>query len=232
MKILIVDDELHCREIIKTYIESSFPDVYEIFEANSVNTALSKIESANPDIVFLDIQLGNQSGFDILNELDNHFFKLVFTTAFDKYAVRAFNYAAIHYLLKPISREDIVDAIGRINKASNQGEEKLSEEGFYLKTSDKSYQVYFSKLTHIVADGSYSTIYRFGQSKIFSSKKLSHFEPQLNSQFYRVHHSVVVNINFIEYIDENKNCLYLVNGVELPVSRRKKKGLLELLNRI
>ncbi|MEZ5022418.1 MAG: response regulator transcription factor [Chitinophagales bacterium] len=231
MKILVVDDEMHCREIVKIYLEESYPNVHEIHEANSVSSALSKIESVNPDVVFLDIQLGNQSGFDILNELENRFFQLVFTTAFDEYAVKAFNYAAMHYLLKPISREDIEDAMKRIAKKYDKEDELTNEQGFYLKTIDTSYQIHFAKLTHIVADGSYSSVYRLGEPKIFSSKKLSQIEPQLNDQFYRVHHSVIVNINFIESISDKKNCIYLINGMELPVSRRKKKGLVELLNK-
>lgn len=231
MKAIIIDDEIHCREVVESYIEEYCPEINFYDQADSVEAGLEKIRLHNPDLVFLDIQLHNRDSFELLDQLDEIKFKIIFITAFDNYAVRAFQYAALHYLLKPIDPDSFVKAYERCKEVvvAEQSEAINKAKGFYLKTTNQTHNIVFDEVTHIEADGSYSTIYNIDGSDIFASKKIGEIQTILPTHFYRVHNSIIVNLHYVRTINEKTNMVCLSNGIELPISRRRKKEFKHVL---
>lgn len=231
MKVLIIDDELPCREVLDNFLKEYCSEIAEVAEASSVDTGLEQIEKFKPDLVFLDIRLNDRTCFDLLNRLGEVNFQIIFTTAYDNYALKAFEYSALHYLLKPVLPSDFKDAIGRFQKQElvYQKEKIEKARGFYIKTVNNSYSLVYDEIAYIEADGSYSTIYSVSGEDIFTSKKLSDYKDLLNEDFFRIHNSIIVNMNFVRQIDERNNTVILSNGKELPVSRRKKTNFKQAL---
>ncbi|MFT5819394.1 MAG: two-component system LytT family response regulator [Crocinitomix sp.] len=226
MRALIIDDEVHCREVIQSFVQDYCPLIESVEEADSVKSGLSKIKSFKPDLVFLDIQLKNETCFELLDQLDQINFQIIFTTAYDNYAVKAFEYAALHYLLKPLTPKPFTLAVNRCIPNKFQSITKAIEKakGFYLETTYNAFNIRFEEITYIEADGSYSTIHQLNDDDIFTSKKLSEYKTLLDENFYRIHHSFIVNMKFVSKIDKKNNSVILTNGIELAISRRKKSA--------
>lgn len=224
MKVLVVDDEIHCRNVVVKMITAHCPEIAAISEASSVKDALEKIKSEQPDIVFLDIQLNDLTGFDLLKQIDEINFQLVFITAYDNFAIKAFEFSAVHYLLKPVAPSDIIEAVKRcVNQELNYKKEVLDKTmGFYLKTHENCYDIIFDQIKYIEADGSYSTIYNEKGQQIFTSKKLADYKELLTADFYRVHNSLIVNMSFVDKIDRKGMQVILTDETKLPISRRRK----------
>lgn len=231
MKALIVDDEKHCRQVIKSYIQDDEVAIKEIQEANSVTSALRLIETYAPDLVFLDIQLGNRTSFEILEALEEIDFQIIFTTAYDEYALEAFKYSAVHYLLKPIDKKELFEAIGRVEQKelqySSQQLEKVK--GLFLRQENKAFNVPYQEIVSLVADGSYSKIYKKEGDSIFTSKNLGEYEKILPEEFFRIHKSTIVNLKEVESLDLKNNSVQMKNGSQYDFSRRKKSSLKEAL---
>lgn len=224
MKIVLIDDERHCRVLLKSYLAEIGINPEDIYEAKDVNSGVEIIESVHPDILFLDIQLGQSTGFDLLEKLSNKKFQLIFTTAYNEYALKAFKYSALHYLLKPLDIEDIKESLERAKKAQLRfSKDKVDKARFlYLKTEERAFNIDMDKILCLEADGSYSKIYLADEKTIFSSKNLGEFEKNLTDQFFRVHKSVIVNLAMIDSVDFRNNLVKLKGNKSVPISRRKK----------
>ena len=185
MKVLVIDDEVHCRNVVVKMLTAHCPEITSISEANSVQGALQKLKSEQPDIIFLDIQLNDLTGFDLLNQVQKINFQIVFITAYDNFAIKAFEYAAVHYLLKPVAPSDIIEALKRCANQELLYKKELIEKtsGFYLRTHENSYDVIFEQIKYIKADGSYSTIFNDNGQNIFTSKKLADYSGLFASCF-------------------------------------------------
>jgi two-component system LytT family response regulator len=231
MKALIIEDELNCREVLLTLLERHAPAIKEYQLADSVDEGLAQIEAFQPDIVFLDIQLGDRICFDILDQLEEINFQIVFTTAYDHYAVKAFEYSAVHYLLKPIILTDLLEAVERcLNNQQNIAPETIDNvKSFYLRTSLKDYHITHDEIAYIKADGSYSTVHTNEGKNIFTSKKLADYSKSLTDDFYRIHHSIIVNLKWVSHLNKPGNFVVLTNGSELPISRRKKSDFKKIM---
>lgn len=231
MKALVIDDEVHCRNVVRKMVEIHCPEIKELHEADSVDTGLEKIRTVKPDLVFLDIQLNDLTSFDLLNQLEEINFQLIFTTAYDNYAVKAFEYSALHYLLKPIAPSDLIEAVKRcLSKELTYDKELIDKtKGFYLRTHENSYDIIYDQIKYIQADGSYSTIYSADGKNIFTSKKLGDYNDLLSADFFRIHHSIIVNMNFVDRIDRKSMSVILKDETKLPLSRRRKKDFKEAL---
>ncbi len=224
MKALIIDSEKHCREVIIELISEYCPIIDKITEAKSVVTAIQKIKSFLPNVIFLDIQLGKQTCFDILNEFDEINAHIIFVTAYHEYAIKAFDYAAVHYILKPIEPKQLVKAIERCSELNFKN--KFNEaKCFYLKTIQQDYVIAYKDISYIKADGSYSTIYYHNGKEIYTSKKLGHYAAVLPDNFLRIHNSIIVNLNSIKELNTQQNTAILNTGESLPISRRRKTEL-------
>jgi two-component system LytT family response regulator len=245
IKAIIVDDEISAIKSLKWEIER-FCEGIEISDSfTDPNEAISAINYLKPDCVFLDIEMPEMDGFQLLKSLKYRDFDLIITTAYDNYAIKAFKESAIDYLLKPIDTDDLLKSVKKIKKnkeKNNLGSElKKALENLLPKTninkvslplSGKTVFVNADDIIYCKSDGNYSEIFLKEGQKEMLSKKLKEVEQLINNtNFFRVHNSYLVNINYIkEFIKSDGQYLVLEQGASIPVSRSKKSALLELLN--
>jgi two-component system LytT family response regulator len=245
MKILLVDNEKEIRELLKDMIRAIYPEPCSIEEADGVNNAFQKIQSFKPDLVFLDVEMGDGTGFDLMQQLPDPAFQLVFTTAHNQYAIQAFKYSAIDYLLKPVDITELETCIrkaaGHISKnnLSRQLEVLMQQlnssentgKQIVLKDSEASYFVKVADILYCEAEGSYTKFYFALDKPIVISKNLSTYEDLLGTHgFLRTHHSYLVNPRHIKMYDKTDGgTLILDSGHTVPVSHRKKDHILQLL---
>lgn len=244
LKSIIVDDEYSSIKSLKWEIEKF---CQEIEVCNFYTNPLDAIEGINllkPDCVFLDIEMPEMDGFQLLKHLKYRDFELVFTTAYDQYAIQAFKQNAVDYLLKPIDSDDLIVAVERIRekKAQNVIGEQLKKlmsqfqstksKKIPLSFSTKTLYVEIDEIIYCHSDGNYTEIHLTEDRKEIISKKIKDFEKLVDSpQFLRVHHSYLVNMEYLkEYIKSDGQYLVLKNGSNIPVSRNKKPDLLHYLN--
>jgi len=226
MRALIVDDELYCRKAIRSYLEEEFDEISLVEEAGSVNGAIKKVEDFDPDIVFLDVQLGTSTCFEILDALREIKFKIVFTTAYEDYALRAFDYPTVHYLVKPVEISEMEKAIARCLESSHSEPSDIkAAKGLFLKQIDQAFNIAFDEISHLEADGGYSKIFKIDGTSVFMSKNLGSYEKALPQSFVRVHNSYIINIEQVEKVDFKNKFIRLKSGLEVSFSRRK-AGLL------
>lgn len=239
---IIIDDIEDSRINLAADIEDYCPQVQLIGEADSVVTALKLIKSSSPQLVFLDIHLGDGTGFDILELLPQIDFKVIFTTSSDAFAIKAFKYSAIDYLLKPIDPEELSKAVeqaeGQYRLEHPQvellmqhlkNEERISK--IALSTLDKIHVVEIDNIVRCESSDNYTTFYFKDRSKLMVSKTLKTYEGILSgNDFYRVHQKHLVNKKYIkEYVKIDGGFLKLSDGASVPVSIRKRAEVVQLL---
>lgn len=244
MKILIIDNEKIVRELLRDMIDSIEPGRYTIEEATGVTTGLQKIKNYNPDIVFLDVEMDDGTGFDLIQKIQQPSFQLIFTTAHNQYAIQAFKCSAIDYLLKPVDFTELGNALTKAsanisgNTLSRQMEvlmqqltSKNNDKQIVLKDSEASYFVKVSDILYCEAGGSYTKFHFAAESPIVISKNLSTYEDLLHSYgFIRTHHSYLVNPSKIKMYDKTDGgTLVLISGHTVPISHRKKDYVMTLL---
>ena len=235
---IIVEDEIPARELLKTYL-SEYPSVELIGEYDNGFDGLKAINEAKPDAIFLDVQMPKLTGFEMLEVLEHHP-EVIFTTAYDQYAIRAFEQNAVDYLLKPFSRERFSEAIARLEsrlkKREKSGDEKSgiekikihlaeSEEKLHrvvIKKTGKIHVISTDDINYLEAQDDYVMIYT-DDGKYLKQQTMKYFENHLDKeQFVRVHRSYIANISCIERIEpyEKTNfILILKDGNKVPVSR-------------
>jgi two-component system LytT family response regulator len=212
LRAVIIDDERPAREVIANYLREYCPDVEIAGKASSVKTAYNLIRKTSPDMIFLDIQMSDGKGFDLLEMFDKIDFKIIFVTAFAEYAIRAFRFSAIDYLLKPIRIDELVDAVAKVRDAKDSGisseiitallgniRSGPGRQSTLIITSLKGFDVL--RVPDIImcqADGYCTNFHLTGQKKVVSSKNLKHFAGLLEEQgFMRVHHSYLINLDHV-----------------------------------
>jgi len=238
MKVLIVDDEKNACEILGRMIKRLWPDYEIIGFAYGVEEAKSKLEQESIDLLFLDIQMNDGTGFDLLDAIPQSSFKLIFTTAFDEYALKAFKYSAADYLLKPISIGDLKESVERILERSDHAVSPLlktaySEQDFSrinLPGLAQNTIVNINEIIYCKSDNNYTWFYLKDGNKVLSSKTLKTYETLLAEEnFFRIHQSYLINLDFIASIDKKNNVAVVFNAEQLPISVRKKSPLLQRL---
>lgn len=245
MRILIVDNEKEIRGLLKDMITAVSADVYIIDEAEGVATGLQKINSFKPDIVFLDVEMGDGTGFDLMNQVQNPAFQLIFTTAHNKYAIQAFKCSAIDYLLKPIDSNELENSLQKAaaNISNNSLSKQLAvlmqqlsakdagEKQIVLKDIEASYFVKVTDILYCEAEGSYTKFYLLNNNPVLISKNLSTYDEILKPYgFIRTHHSYLVNPSKIKMYDKTDGgTLILDSGHTVPISHRKKDYVIQLL---
>ncbi|MRT17975.1 response regulator transcription factor [Vitellibacter sp. q18] len=243
-KVIIIDDEAHCIEVLKDLIKKVHPD----YEISGVFTnpmeGLLFIENHPPDLLFLDIEMPHLNGFALLDKLLPIDFDIIFTTAYDRYAIRAFNYSAINYLLKPISERNIVTALANWEKRRK----KISFEQWRLFQSsiENSNQkctkialptgigfniVEIRNIIRCQSDNNYTNFFLMDGTKILISRTLKEIDDILSEQkFLRVHQSHLINPKFVKGIlKQDGGSLIMADDTEIPVSRQKRKQINEIL---
>ncbi len=241
---LIIDDEEKGRLVLRQKLADHCPDVVVIGEAEGGENGKSMIESLRPDVVFLDIEMPGINGFEMLNKLNEKNFHLIFTTAYNQYAIKAIKFAAFDYLLKPIDIDELKAAISRIPNlkspdVSGQLEVLTLNSQKNIKNFNKiaiptldGFSFFdLNELIHLDADSNYTLLHFTENRKILASRTLKEFEDQLEEErFIRLHNSHLVNVSFItRYIKGEGGQVVLANGKIIDVSRRKKADLMKML---
>jgi two-component system LytT family response regulator len=242
MRVLIVDDERLARKELSSLL-SQMKEIEIVGEAVNADDAISKIKELQPDLLFLDIQMPGKTGFDLLQELENAP-DVIFTTAYDEYALRAFEVNALDYLLKPIQPERLKDCLGRIQK--KQTKEDSSEEGaegnqsklgvndqVFVKDGDRCWFVKLKDVRLFESDGNYIKIY-FDNVKPMIHKSLNALDERLDERsFFRASRKHIINLHWVESIESWFNgglMVILKGGEKIEVSRRQAAKFKEMMS--
>ncbi|PKV52946.1 LytTR family two component transcriptional regulator [Aquimarina sp. MAR_2010_214] len=243
---IIVEDMPDALQLLKSDLKANHPEIKVIDTAQSVVEAAKSLRNTQPDILFLDIMLGDGTGFDILEIFPDLKSKIIFVTASDEFAIRAFKFAAIDYVLKPYSNEELAQAIARAKEQIQPNKERLNilkdtlsapeqkPDKISLHTLDKIIIVNLDDIIRCESDSNNTIFYLQDGQKIFVTKTLKYFSDMLkNYQFLRVHQSHLVNLQCISaFIKTDGGYLMLKNGENIPVSVRKKIEVMEILDRL
>lgn len=248
MKAIIIDDELSGREVLKKLVELNCPEVTIVNTLNSIETGLEAIRQDKPDLVFLDIQMPNASGFDLLNQLDKIDFEIIFVTAHDAYAIKAFKYSAVDYLLKPIKVSELIEAV---TKAKDRLEKNHSGDNirFMLDKVSPAKKVLLNnkillptlggyniidifEIAYCQSESNYTRFHFVDGKNLVVSKTLKEFESiLLENHFFRIHRSYIINLNCIAKYNKGKGGeVVMKDGAILEVSREKKEEFLNLFS--
>lgn len=245
MKVLIIDDEASLRTGLKLLLESFCAGITSIAEADGVKNGLAKIDSFHPDIVLLDVEMKDGTGFQLMEQLKHPSFELIFITAHNEYAIKAFQFSAIDYLQKPVEPDALQKSINKAaasinNKSLHQQVQVLLQQLNGIQNKDRKIvlkdieNTWFIKVNDILyceAEGTYTRFFLEGHESILVSKNLKEYEDVLEPLgFVRTHHSYLANPGKIRSYDKTAGgALILEGGLSIPVSQRKKDFVLHLL---
>ena len=242
IKALIVDDEAKARTSLHKLLKRYCQDVKVVATAESVEEAFEHIQNFKPQLVFLDIEMPEENGFQLLERFKNPNFEIIFTTAYADYALKAFRYAALDYLSKPIDFRLLIEAIGRFKEKQEVQftHERMSLLLENLNNSPNTFEkialstpegYLFEHLNNIVfcqASGSYTTVHLLDGREVLVSKYLKDLEELLPQEtFFRTHKSYLVNLNLVQKYCREEDCVFLAENSKIPVATRLKKSFLE-----
>jgi two-component system LytT family response regulator len=239
-KTIIIEDELHAQTLLANICKAYCPTIDIVGIADNVQEGITLIEKTNPDLAFLDIRLSDSLSFEILDKLSNRECAIIFTTAYEHYALKAFKYEAVDYVMKPYSHLDIINAVNKVRKSVLPPEilkqiskilNKRSSEKLKVQTKGGFILIKSNDVIRIEADGAYATIYTTDGKSYITSTTLKDYEEKLsNDRFYRVHASHLINLESISQIKTEDGCTAILkNGHLVPVSRRNKQDFLNIL---
>ncbi len=243
---IIVDDEVNNIDLLKHFLEKYCPVVHIVGSASSKEEAVRYINSLQPDVVFLDVVLNNSTGFDVLEEVTHSNLKVIFVTSYDQYAVRAFKYNSVDYILKPIDIEELVIAVNRVYKEienstyTSQEQILRAQKGLdatyqfdflAIPSMDKIEFVDFDDIIYLKSDGRYTVFYLIESKKITASKNLGEFESTLDTNlFFRIHNSYIVNLKHVVKINKAVGAYCEMSNREaLPIAKRRQDALSKFL---
>lgn len=244
LKILLIDDEERATDSMHRMIEKFIPDVKELKSCNDARKAAMIIHHFNPNLVFLDIRMPHLTGFDLLEQLPNKNFKVIFTTAYDKYAIQAIRFSAFDYLLKPIDSEELINAINRFkatvsadsmqnelfkNLSENMQLEDNTQFRLALPTREGIFFLMPAEIIRCEAAGNYTKFFITDDRRHLTSRTLGEYDDLLSPyHFIRTHKSHLVNKAFISYVDHG-GFVILKDNTRVEVSRRRKEEVIGLL---
>ena len=241
---LIIDDEINARIVMETLLAENFPEISFLESQSNLMDGVKSIKKNQPDIVFLDIEMPEHNGLEILDFFEEKEvnFKIIFTTAYSEYAVNAFELSAIDYLLKPIQLDYLRRAISRVSKSIEEYQlsQKVNAFKSNLITDSKKVAIAVGneyifieaeRIMYVEAAGSYSLIHLINKETITVSKNLREFETLLNDKrFFRIHRGYLINLYFIKKLNKSEGFnIQMMDQVNLPLSREKKEQFLELI---
>ncbi len=244
MRVLLIDNEVNIRVGLREMLHAYCSEISAIHEADSVMSGINAIALYNPDVVFLDVELDDGTGFDLLSQLQTYSFQLIFITAHDKYAINAFKFSAMDFLLKPVDPTELQRTVTRAyhNIKQDPGKqlalllEQMKNKNEHpkkivLKDIHKTYYVKIDDILYCEADGIYTKFVLSDHQNILVSKNLKEYEGLLEPLgFVRTHHSFLVNPDKIRLFDKSEGgMLILEEGSTIPVSQRKKDAVLKML---
>jgi two-component system LytT family response regulator len=243
---IIIDDVDNSRLTLAHDLKEYCPQIKIIGEANSVKTAIDEISGKKPDVVFLDIQLGDGLGFEVLETLTDFDFQVIFTTALDTYGIKAIKFSALDYLLKPIDPDELVAAVNKLQdkkkdniknsidlllsniKDINPGNKRIA-----LNSADKIHMVYITDIIRCESQGSYTIFHLKDKEQIVVTKNLKEYENLLDDySFIRIHHSHLINFAYLkEFVKKDGGYAVMTDNSQVPVSFRKRNDLLDMIEK-
>jgi two-component system LytT family response regulator len=244
---VIIDDNPEIQLLLSNLLGEYFPEIEIKGTASSLNNAVELIRNENPDIVFMDIELEDGTGFQVLQKLKPYSFKLIFITAFNDFAIKAFKFSAMDYILKPVNEfefrqsvENVIKGLAiRQNDAQyttlmNLYEKKTQSKKIILKTAESIFLVDISEILYCRSDNTYTTFFLSSGKKILVSRGIKEYDEMLSSyRFFRPHQSYLVNLNHVKRLDKADGGFLIMNDDhEIPVSTRRKKLLIQFLEKI
>lgn len=245
---IIVEDEKHSRETLVGMLQRYCKNVEIVAEADSYRGGLAMIKEHHPDVVFLDIQMPDGSGFRLLEEVGKVDFEIIFTTAFDQFAIKAIKYSALDYLLKPIDPEELVNSLKKVEaKLSSRGvneniqvlldnikSKEPDPHKIVLSTSEKIHIIETDQILRCESDNYYTNFFLIDGKKILVSKTLKENEEMLGGHnFIRPHKSHLVNVKYIKgFLRNDGGYIEMTDGSKIPVSRRKREKIIEIITHI
>lgn len=242
--VVIVEDEIRNQKFLTHLISKHCPNINILGYAETVTDAIKIIESGNPEILFLDIQLKDGSGFDVLNHFpEEKRPKVIFTTAYDAYALDAFRYSAVNYLLKPIDKQELINSVTKaleikkkedmasvsilVDKMMNQ----KSEQMITVSGPSSTEYIKISDIIHIKAMGGYSKIILKNGKSHTVSKVIKTYDNMLRDyEFFRVHQSHLINLRSVKKLNKGDHTIILENGDEISIARNRKDDFLKAMN--
>ena len=244
ISVVLVDDEQKARETIINILELSNIDIQISGEADSVDSAYELISKKHPDLVFLDINLPDGTGFDLMKRFSHIHFKVIFITAHEEYAIRAFKFSALDYILKPITAGDLLQAVEKASETINKEENEIKINAvlsnlekikkIVLKTAESIHIVQVKNIIRCEADVNYTTFYLDNGEHLLVSKTLKEYAELLEpSGFFRTHQSHLVNLDHILRYDKTEGGHLVMDDESIvPVASRKKDELFKLFERM
>jgi len=247
---VIIDDENNSRISLAGDIKNHCPEVNIVAEADSVSTGIEVIKKWNPDVVFLDVIMADGTGFDLVERLAKEKggieaigFKIIFTTAYDRYAINAIKFSALDYLLKPVEPDELKAAVNRVpvQKTDSKNLDVLidnlkqlnkTNKKIVLNTTGNIYVYNVSDIIRCKSDRNYTTFFLKDGKSLLVSKTLKEYEEMLKDfDFIRVHHSHLINVNYlIKYVKSQGGHIIMSDDANIPVAQRRKEEILKILS--
>lgn len=246
IKCVIIDDETNCLEMMEWLLKTYTLSIQIAAMCNSAEKGIEAIYTHRPDVVFLDIEMPRMNGFDMLEKFDKLFFDVVFTTAYDKFAIKAFKYSALNYLLKPVDPDDLKETIRRIEEkktipSSEQlqllfqsvTQRKATPSRIALTTGDGMIFVTTQEILYCEAESNYTSVMLSGGKKMVVSKVLKDIDEALSGpDFYRIHNSFLINLNHIKkFVRGDGGYVVMDNDVAISISRSRRQEFMEMFAR-
>ncbi len=247
LRTIIIDDEDHQRLAVEKMVSRYCPNVKLVAQADGVQSGVEAIKKYKPDLVLLDIKMADGTGFDLLDRLHPIDFKVIFITAYDQFAIKAFRFSAIDYLLKPLDPDELVQAVEKVehiiqkdfNTQLNNLKEQLSTEDkinkkIIIKTYDNIHLVPIKEILYCKSDSGYTSFHLTSDQKIMVSSSLKDYDEMLaDDGFFRVHKTYLINLSYIRRFEKAEGGTVVLDGeIKIPVASRKREQLLELFERI
>lgn len=243
---LIVDDVENSRTTLRHDLKEYCPQIHVAGEADSVASALARIRDIKPDVVFLDIEMGDGTGFDLLNQLKEITFQIIFTTALDSYGIKAIKFSALDYLLKPIDPDELIKAVNKLSQRQQnktiqdsiglllENMKESSQKGnrrIAIHSLEKVHMIHIDDIVRCESQGAYTLFYLKQKEQLLATKNLKEFEELLEAHsFIRVHHSHLINFAYLkEYVKKDGGYAIMIDKSEVPVSFRKRNNLLDMI---
>ena len=238
---IIIDDEEDARSTLRAFIKQYCPQVDIIEEGTGVQDGYRKVLSLQPDLVFLDIQMDDGTGFDLLEKIRAPKFNLIFCTAFDEYAIKAFKFSAIDYLLKPIDPDELIEAVSKVKKDDKSAQPRIESlienrsqkemDRITLSSQEGLTFVNLENIRRLESDSNYTHFFLTTGEKITVPKSLKEYELILPiSKFFRTHQSHLVNLSYVKkFMREDGGYVLMDDGSEVLVARRRKEEFIAVL---
>lgn len=247
IKVILIDDEKNALEMMEWLLKTYCPQATIVAMCRSAEEGISAINQYQPDVVFLDIEMPRMNGFDMLEQFDELFFDVVFCTAYDQFALKAFKYSALNYLLKPVDPDDLIATMSRIEKIKTvptreqfelliqnmKPTEKVTPQRIALTHNDGLIFVRTSDILYCEAESNYTCVHLADGKKIVVSKVLKDLDEALSGpDFFRVHGSYLVNLNHIKrFVRGEGGYLVMDNDTTISVSRSRRQEFIELFSK-